>query len=69
MRYRPSGGASKNHSSVKQAFRKIAASAYWSTVAVYSEGRQVALGAVVDAHGHVLTKARRRRSACAPARA
>jgi len=62
MRYRPAAGASKSHSSVRQAFRKIAASAYWSTVAVYCDGRRVALGTVVDSDGHVLTKASEIRS-------
>jgi len=48
---------SKNHLSTRSAFKPIAARANKSTVGVYCGGKQVALGAVVDAAGYVLTKA------------
>ena len=48
---------SKNHSSTRAAFAPIVARAGASTVAIYCNGKQVALGAVVDAAGYVVTKA------------
>ena len=48
---------SKNHTSTRSAFSPIAARAGASTVAVFCDGKQVALGTVVDAAGYVLTKA------------
>jgi len=48
---------SKNHSSARSAFKTVAARANASTVAIHCRGKQVALGAVVDAAGYVLTKA------------
>jgi serine protease Do len=47
----------RQHVSVRSAFRKVVADAVQSTVEIYSGGKQVALGAVVDAAGYVLTKA------------
>lgn len=49
--------ASKHHASVKRAFAPLVAEARKSTVGVLCDGRQVALGTVVDANGHVVTKA------------
>jgi len=49
--------ASRLHGSIKAAFAPLVAGARRSTVRVYCGGRQVALGAVVDAGGHVVTKA------------
>jgi serine protease Do len=49
--------ASKHHALVKRAFAPLVAEARKSTVGVFCEGRQVALGTVVDADGHVVTKA------------
>ena len=48
---------SKNHASARGAFKAVAARANASTVAIHCGGKQVALGAVVDAGGYVLTKA------------
>ena len=49
--------SSKNHSSVKLAFRPLVAAAAKSTVAVYCKGSQVALGTVVEPNGYIVTKA------------
>jgi len=48
---------SKNHASTRRAFSSIAARAKAGAVAVFCEGKQVALGTVADSTGHVLTKA------------
>ena len=56
-RARPPQPHSKNHPSARGAFKSIAAAAGASTVAIYCDGKQVALGAVVDAGGYVVTKA------------
>lgn len=47
---------SKSHVSVRSAFREVVAGVNRSTVRILSNGVQVALGAVVDAGGQVLTK-------------
>jgi len=47
----------KNGTQVRSAFRDVVAGARRSTVAVLSGGKQVALGAVVDADGYIMTKA------------
>ena len=47
----------KNHQLVKAAFRDVVKPSISSTVQVRVEGRQVALGMVVDRLGHILTKA------------
>jgi len=49
--------ASRYHSSVRRAFAPLVVAARKSTVAIYCDGQQVALGTVVDADGHVVTKA------------
>ena len=49
--------ASRYHISVKRAFAPLVAAARKSTVGIYCDGQQVALGTVVDADGHVVTKA------------
>jgi len=56
-RPRPPKLHSKNHASVRGAFTSIASSSARSTVAILCDGKQVALGAVVDAAGYVVTKA------------
>ena len=56
-RTRPPQPDSKNHASTRGAFKSIAAAAGASTVAITCNGKQVALGTVVDAAGHVVTKA------------
>jgi len=48
---------SKNHLATRTAFKVVAAKANASTVAIFTGEKQVALGAVVDATGYVLTKA------------
>jgi hypothetical protein len=48
---------------VREAFRDVVKEANQSTVQVYSGGRRVALGTVIDAHGLVLTKASELREA------
>lgn len=48
---------SKNHVETRTAFKAVAAEANASTVAIFDGEKQVALGAVVDATGYVLTKA------------
>ncbi len=47
----------KNHQSVKSAFEEVVEDANLATVRILSRGRQIALGAVIDNDGHVLTKA------------
>ena len=47
----------KNDASVKAAFRETAAAASQATVRVLAGGRPVALAAVVDANGYLVTKA------------
>jgi serine protease Do len=49
--------ASKYHDSVKRAFAPLVAAARKSTVGIYCNGQQVALGTVVDPDGYVVTKA------------
>ena len=47
----------KNHHKVKSAFSKVVAEARRGTVRVLCNGRQVAMGTIVDPHGYILTKA------------
>lgn len=47
----------KNGRGIRAAFRKVVAESNLSTIAVYSDNKQVALGTVVGADGEVLTKA------------
>lgn len=47
----------KNGERIRAAFRKVVAKANLSTIAVYSDGKHVAMGTVVGAEGEVLTKA------------
>ena len=47
----------KNHERVRSAFEDVVSTVNRGTVQVRCKGRQVALGTVVDASGHVLTKA------------
>lgn len=49
----------KNGTAVRGAFRSVVANARRSTVAIYSGGKQIALGTVVDSEGYILTKASR----------
>ena len=49
--------SSKNHPAVKRAFRPLIVAAAKSTVAVYCQGKQVALGAIVSSDGYIVTKA------------
>ena len=55
--FRPPAGASKSHIDVRRAFAPLVASARKSTAAVYCGDKQVALAVVVDAEGHLVTKA------------
>lgn len=48
---------SRNHESVKKAFRDVVAGARRSTVRLFADGKQLVLGTIVDADGHVVTKA------------
>lgn len=52
----PPGGPSKNNSKIIELFKPIVAKAATSTVSVRIEGKQVALGVIVDADGYILTK-------------
>jgi serine protease Do len=54
---RKPGEHEKTHASEIQKYREVVAEARASTVRVLSDGKPVALGAVVDHQGHVLTKA------------
>lgn len=47
----------KTHASEVRKYRDVVAQARRSTIRVVSDGKQVALGTVVDADGHILTKA------------
>lgn len=47
----------KNHQLVRSAFKRVVADARQATVRVMLNGRQVALGTIVDSDGFVLTKA------------
>lgn len=47
----------KNHSAVKKPFESVVKRAAESTVRVLANGKQVALGTVVQADGHIITKA------------
>lgn len=47
----------KNGKTIRRAFRKVVAKARKATVEILSGGRQVALGAVVEADGYIVTKA------------
>ena len=47
----------KNHAGVKAAFEEVIADARKSTVRIYSDGQQVAMGTIVDKEGYILTKA------------
>lgn len=48
-----------NGSNTRIAFRSVVANARRSTVLVQADGKQTALGAIVDSSGHVITKASR----------
>lgn len=48
---------SRDNFAVRSAFLEVVAPARQSTALVFSKGKQVAVGAVVDKQGHVLTKA------------
>ncbi|MHC4814147.1 MAG: S1C family serine protease [Planctomycetota bacterium] len=54
---RPPSRHSRNHDTVKKAFVDVVAAARRSTVRVLGGRKQVALGAIVDADGHIVTKA------------
>ncbi len=54
---RPPSQHSRNHDTVKKAFREVIVHARQSTVRVLAGGKQVVLGAIVDADGHIITKA------------
>ena len=47
----------RRHASVLSAFREVVSEAAKATASVFSGGKQIALGAIVDPHGLVLTKA------------
>jgi serine protease Do len=47
----------KNHAGVKAAFEDVIAEARKSTVRIYSDGQQIAMGTIVDKEGFILTKA------------
>lgn len=49
----------KNGLTVRKAFVSVVADVRRSTVVVLSDGKQTALGAIVDSSGHVITKASR----------
>ena len=53
----PPSKHAKNNKDVQRVFRSVVATASKSTVSVLRDGKQVALGTVVDDKGHVLTKA------------
>lgn len=53
----PPSPNSRNHDTVKKAFREVVARARQSTVRVLADGKQVVLGTIVDAEGHIATKA------------
>ena len=47
----------RNHTKVRAAFREVVREPSLSTVRVYSDGEQIALGAIISPDGYVLTKA------------
>jgi S1-C subfamily serine protease len=47
----------RSHASVRSAFRDVVGQAVKSTASILAGGKQIALGAVVDPHGYILTKA------------
>ena len=47
----------KNHERVRSAFEKIVADARRSTVRIFQSSSQVAMGTIVDADGHIMSKA------------
>jgi serine protease Do len=53
---RRSGAYEKNHASVTAAFTDTVRDAAAATVRVYAKQKPVALGAIVDSQGHVVTK-------------
>jgi len=62
-RWRPTDEHERNHRAVREAFRDVVKEANQSTVQVYSGGRRVAFGTIIDANGLVLTKASELREA------
>jgi serine protease Do len=54
---REPGEHEKTHASEVRKYREVVARARTSTLPVLSDGKQVALGTVVDTDGHILTKA------------
>ena len=52
-----SAQADRSHNRVLAAFRDVVSGPSKSTVQVFSDGREAALGAIVDANGFILTKA------------
>jgi len=54
---KPAGASERNAYKVKNAFRDVVHASIRSTVRVHSDNRRVALGAIVDSDGYVLTKA------------
>lgn len=48
---------SRNHETVRRAFRELVAAARRSTVRLFDGDEQVVLGTIVDADGHIVTKA------------
>lgn len=54
---KPAGASERNAYKVKNAFRDVVHASIRSTVRVHSDSRRVALGAIVDSDGYVLTKA------------
>lgn len=53
----PPSPNSRNHDTVKKAFRDVVVKARRSTVRVLADGKQVVLGTIVDPEGHIVTKA------------
>ncbi len=53
---RSGGHYSRNDPSVLRAFREVVATVSKSTVKVFCDDKQVAFGAILDAHGHIATK-------------
>jgi serine protease Do len=52
----PAGGASKNNPKILELFKSVVAKPSQGTVSVRLDGKQVALGTVIDANGFILTK-------------
>lgn len=53
----PATQIGKNHERIKAAFRSVIESANHGTVRIFADGRLRALGTIVDAEGHILSKA------------